>query len=68
MLCAPPFVKTRSDIMSSVVFLPGIKENAGTWSFYAITQYMLGIKPQYDGLLIDPCIKHDWDGYTVERV
>ena len=28
---------------------------------------MLGIKPQYDGLLIDPCIKHDWDGYTVER-
>ena len=28
---------------------------------------MLGIKPQYDGLLIDPCIKHDWDGYTVDR-
>ena len=28
---------------------------------------MLGIKPQYDGLLIDPCIKHDWDEYTVER-
>ncbi len=28
---------------------------------------MLGIKPQYDGLLIDPCIKHDWDGFKVER-
>ena len=40
---------------------------AGTWSYYAITQYMLGIKPQYEGLLIDPCIKSDWDGYKVER-
>ena len=28
---------------------------------------MLGIRPQYDGLLIDPCIKHDWDGFKVER-
>ena len=28
---------------------------------------MLGIRPQYNGLLIDPCIKHDWDGFKVER-
>jgi cellobiose phosphorylase len=26
------------------------------WSFYSITQAILGIKPQYDGLLIDPCL------------
>jgi cellobiose phosphorylase len=139
MLCAPLFVKTRSDLMTSVVFLKGIKENAGifnhtqgwgviaeimmgngdrayeylkaalpaayndkaeirqsepyvigqttystfspragncrtswlsgaaTWNYYSTTQYMLGIRPQYDGLLIDPCIKHDWDGFKVER-
>ncbi len=40
---------------------------AATWNYYSITQYMLGIRPQYDGLLIDPCIKHDWDGFKVER-
>jgi cellobiose phosphorylase len=28
---------------------------------------MLGIKPQYDGMLFDPCINHEWDGFTVER-
>lgn len=139
MLCAPPFVHASRDIMSSVVFLPGIKENAGifnhtqgwgviaeimngngdrayeyckaslpaaynekaeirqsepyvigqttyssyskrpgntrvswlsgaaTWNYYSITQYMLGIRPQYDGLLIDPCIKSSWDGFTVSR-
>lgn len=139
MLCAPPFIYASRDIMSSVVYLPGIKENAGifnhtqgwgiiaeimngngdrayeyckaalpaayntkaeirqsepyvigqttystyskrpgntrvswlsgaaTWNYYSITQYMLGIRPQYNGLLIDPCIKHDWDGFKVER-
>lgn len=139
MLCAPPFVHADREIMSSVVFLPGIKENAGifnhtqgwgviaeimngngdrayeyckaalpaayndkaevrqsepyvigqttystyskrpgntrvswlsgaaTWNYYSITQYMLGIRPQYDGLLVDPCIKHDWDSFSVER-
>lgn len=139
MLCAPPFVHADREIMSSVVFLPGIKENAGifnhtqgwgviaeimngngdrayeyckaalpaayndkaevrqsepyvigqttystyskrpgntrvswlsgaaTWNYYSITQYMLGIRPQYDGLLIDPCVKHDWDSFSVER-
>lgn len=140
MLCAPPFVKASRDIMSSVVFNPGIKENAGifnhtqgwgiiaetmlgngnqayeyckaalpaayndkaeirqsepyvqgqttystfspragncrtswlsgaaTWSYYSITQYMLGIRPQYESMLIDPCIPTTWDGFKVERM
>ncbi len=37
------------------------------WNWYAITQFILGIKPQYDGLQIAPCIPHDWDGFTVMR-
>ena len=37
------------------------------WNWYAITQFILGIKPQYDGLQIAPCIPHEWDGFTVMR-
>ena len=139
MLCAPPFTKTNPGVMSSVVYLHGIKENAGifnhtqgwgviaecltgngdrayeyaaaslpafyndkaevrqsepyvigqttystyskrpgntrvswlsgaaTWNYYSLTQYMLGIKPEYDGITINPCIKSSWDGFSVER-
>lgn len=140
MLCAPPFVHAPQSTMSSVVFLKGIKENAGifnhtqgwgvmaeciagdgdrayeyckaalpasyndkaeirqsepyvqgqttystfspragncrtswlsgaaVWTYYSLTQYVLGIRQQYDGMLIDPCIRHDWDGFRVERM
>lgn len=38
-----------------------------SWNFVAISQYILGIKPEYDGLMIDPSIPKDWDGYKVIR-
>jgi cellobiose phosphorylase len=37
------------------------------WTFVVITQGILGIKPDYDGLRIDPCIPTSWDGFTVTR-
>ncbi len=37
------------------------------WNYVAITQWILGIRPDFDGLLIDPCIPPEWDGFTVER-
>ena len=37
------------------------------WNFVAISQYILGVKPQYDGLMIDPSIPHEWDGFTIKR-
>ena len=51
---------------------PGEAKNSwltGTaaWNWYAITQYILGIKPAYDGLEIDPCICSQWKEYTVTR-
>ncbi|MDZ7723042.1 MAG: glycosyl transferase [candidate division KSB1 bacterium] len=51
---------------------PGEAKNSwltGTaaWNFYAITQYILGIRADYDGLMIDPCIPKDWDGFTYVR-
>ncbi len=38
-----------------------------SWNFIAISQYILGIKPEYDGLVIDPAIPAAWDGYEVVR-
>jgi cellobiose phosphorylase len=40
---------------------PGEAKNSwltGTaaWNFYAVSQAMLGIKPQFDGLMVDPCL------------
>ena len=38
-----------------------------SWNFVAISQFILGIQPDFDGLKIDPAIPHDWDGYKVTR-
>ena len=38
------------------------------WNWLAITQYILGVKPTYDGLEIDPCIPSTLKEYTVHRV
>ena len=32
-----------------------------------MTNAILGIKPHYDGLEIDPCIPDEWDGFTATR-
>ena len=37
------------------------------WMDVVATQYLLGIRPTLKGLLIDPSIPADWDGFTVER-
>lgn len=37
------------------------------WNFVAISQWILGIRPEYDGLRVDPCIPSRLDGFTVER-
>ena len=51
---------------------PGEAKNSwltGTaaWNWYAITQFILGIKPSYNGLIVDPCICSEWKEYTVRR-
>ena len=38
------------------------------WSYYAATEYLLGVRPDFDGLIIDPCIPSDWKHYEVRRV
>jgi len=51
---------------------PGEAKNSwltGTaaWNYYAITQFILGIKPAYEGLEINPCISSEWKEYNVKR-
>ncbi|MGN0010504.1 MAG: GH36-type glycosyl hydrolase domain-containing protein [Marinilabiliaceae bacterium] len=37
------------------------------WNWYTITEFILGVKPAYAGLEIDPCIPSSMKGYTVTR-
>lgn len=41
---------------------------SGGWSYFAATRYLLGVRPQFDGLLIDPCIPADWKSFEVIRI
>jgi cellobiose phosphorylase len=38
-----------------------------SWCYQAATQWILGIRPEYDGLRIDPCILSAWSGFSVTR-
>jgi N,N'-diacetylchitobiose phosphorylase len=40
---------------------------AAAWAYFSATQYILGVRPEVDGLRIDPCIPSGWDGFKVER-
>jgi cellobiose phosphorylase len=37
------------------------------WNYYAITQWILGIRTSYDGLLIAPVIPRGWPGFKATR-
>ncbi len=59
-------------IAGKEAFKPGEAKNSwlsgtASWNFYAITQYILGVKPDYDGLSINPCIPSKWDGFKMTR-
>ena len=37
------------------------------WNYYAITQWILGIRPEFDGLKIAPVIPKSWQGFKATR-
>jgi len=37
------------------------------WNFVAVSHYILGIRPAFDGLRIAPVIPRDWPGFTATR-
>jgi cellobiose phosphorylase len=51
---------------------PGEAKNSwltGTaaWNFVAVSQWILGVRPEHDGLRVDPCVPPEWEGFTAER-
>ena len=38
-----------------------------SWNFVAVSQYLLGVRPDYDGLVVDPCIGAEVGEFTVRR-
>lgn len=40
---------------------------SGGWSYFSATRYMLGIRPGFDRLVIDPCIPADWKKFSAVR-
>jgi cellobiose phosphorylase len=38
------------------------------WNYYAITQWILGIRPSYEGLRIRPIIPRSWNGFKATRI
>jgi len=66
-----PYVYAQM-IAGKDAFKPGEAKNSwltgtASWNFYTITQFILGVQPDYEGLRIDPCIPNDWRGYKVKR-
>jgi cellobiose phosphorylase len=38
------------------------------WNYVAITQWILGIRPTFDGLEIAPVVPNDWPGFEATRI
>lgn len=49
--------------LANVSWLTG----TSSWMYVAATQYILGVRPQYEGLVIDPCIPKQWKNFSVRR-
>lgn len=39
-----------------------------SWMYLAASQYILGFRPDYDGVIIDPCVPFEWDGFSYTRI
>ncbi|MGC1375646.1 MAG: glycosyl transferase, partial [Anaerolineales bacterium] len=66
-----PYVYAQN-ILSDEHPLFGLARNSwlsgtSSWSYQAATQWILGIRPEYTGLRIDPCIPAAWEGFLATR-
>ena len=39
----------------------------GGWAYFSATRYILGIRPDFDSLTVDPCIPADWKEFSATR-
>ena len=66
-----PYVNCQM-VAGKDAFKPGEGKNSwltGTaaWMWYTVSEFILGIKPDYDGIRIDPCLPETASDYTVNR-
>ena len=66
-----PYVNCQM-VAGKDAYRPGEGKNSwltGTaaWMWYTVSEFILGIKPHYDGLLIDPCLPKTARNYSVTR-
>jgi len=40
---------------------------SAAWTYYAITRYIFGVRPEINGIRIDPCVPSKWKTFDVER-
>jgi N,N'-diacetylchitobiose phosphorylase len=55
--CSPRYGASR------VPWLSG----ASTWAYYSAAQYILGVRPEYNGITIDPAISKKWKSFSITR-
>lgn len=60
------FISGRDHACFGEAHHPFMTGSAG-WAYFAATEYILGVRPDFDRLIIDPCIPADWKGFTVRR-
>ena len=58
------FVVGRSHTAFGRARHPFMTGSAG-WAYYAATQYILGVRPDFDCLRVDPCVPADWKEFSV---
>lgn len=68
----PPYAYTNSRVAPFHPYMAGrhlFTWTTGTvsWCWQAMTQWILGIRPEFEGLMIDPCIPWDWEQFSVVR-
>ena len=66
-----PYVYAQT-IAGPAAATPGEAKNSwltgsAAWNLVAITQWILGIRPEHEGLRIDPRLPSPWDGYRAVR-
>jgi cellobiose phosphorylase len=66
-----PYVYAQM-IAGKEAYKPGEAKNSwltgtASWNYVAITQYILGIRPSFDGLQIAPVFPQNWKGFKVQR-
>lgn len=49
--------------LANVSWLSG----TAAWMYIAVSQYMLGVKPSWEGLQVNPCLPKDWKGVKITR-